>query len=181
MHNYNILHTTSFLFSLLVYSYQKKTNATYIKCSNIYYIPYIEGNNKILDYVFIININTTNNDKQLFQDIYLQIYNNNKTIDEMWGLNILLNLLLNQSNNFITENKIINNKNNISNSSDVVFSNIPIKLNIDKIQTTYKSSQPEKLYCLCIGNQLNELMFSLIYDESIDGIQDIFQETINNL
>ncbi len=173
MHKHkDILHMTSYLFTLLVYSFWQLTKASFIKCSNIYYIPFIEGNNKILDYVFFVNIDNKNN-FDIFIQIYEQIYKNNKTINEMWGLNILLNIGTNYLNDLIQTNK-----KELLISSDIVFTNIPIKTDSSKIQFVYKSSQPEKLYCICFGNKFDEVMFSLIYDKSINGIQDLFK---NNL
>jgi mannosyltransferase OCH1-like enzyme len=171
-------HTSSFLFALNVYAFWKKTNATYVKCKNIYYIPFIVGKNKILDYTFFVTIKK--DDDNVFKNIYTQIKDNNKSIDEIWGMNVLLNLSYLMYQNMIDtinqNKKSLNTSTTSESDTDVTFSNIPIKMDMDDLKITNKERQPEKLYCFCIGNKTDDIIFSLVYDESLDGVPIIIKE-----
>ena len=185
MKDYNIQHTTSFLFTIICYSFWKKTNASFIKCANIYTIPQIKGNNKLINWVFIVKIKNNENNLSVFKNIYEQIYSNNKTIDQMWGLHTVLNILSNHK--FINDN-IRNKSNNIDNTQDIVlthdiiFSNVICKLPLDIVKCINKSNNNnEKMYVCCLGNNYDEFMFSFVYDQSLSGIENIFKQTIKNL
>lgn len=178
MKYHKMQHTSSFLFAILCYSFWKKTNAAFIKCANIYTIP-IQGNNKIINWVFIVNIQNNENNLSVFKNIYDQIYSNNKTIDQMWGLHTALNMLYEGNQKFINID-IHNKSKDIDSTQDIVFSNMICKLPCNILKCINKSMN-EKMYVCCLGNQFDEFMFSLVYDQSLSGIENIFKETINNL
>ena len=94
----------------------------------------------------------------------------------MLGLNSLLNLM-----KHAVDKKQINSVSEKSYSSDVVFSNLPMKMDVDDLRIVYKQSQPEKMYCFCIGNKLDDIMFSLVFDESLNDVQIILKEIFNSL
>jgi len=179
MKYHNMPHTTSFLFTILCYSFWKKTNAAFIKCANIYTIPNIKGNNKIINWVFIVKIQNNENNLLVFKDIYEQIYSNNKTIDQMWGLHTALNMLY-ESNEKLINIDIHDKSNHIDNTQDIVFSNMICKLPCNILKCMNKSMN-EKMYVCCLGNHFDEFMFSLVYDQSLSGIENIFKETMDNL
>ncbi len=179
MKKYNMQHTTSFLLTILCYSFWKKTNAAFIKCANIYTIPFIKGNNKIINWVFIVKIQNNENNLSVFKNIYDQVYSNNKTMDQMWGLHTALNMLY-ESNQKLINVDIHKKSNSIDNTQDIVFSNMICKLPC-KILKCINKSMNEKMYVCCLGNHLDEFMFSLVFDEALSGIENIFKETINNL
>lgn len=174
MKKYNYAHTSSFLFSLTVYAFWKKTASTHIKCGNIYLIPFLKDDNKILDNVFFVSIENTH--ENVFDSIYSQIKCNTKSINDMLGLNSLLNLM-----KHAVDKKQINSGSEKLYSSDVVFSNLPMKIDVDDLRIVYKQSQPEKMYCFCIGNKLDDIMFSLVFDESLNDVQNILKEIFNSL
>jgi len=174
MKKYNYTHTSSFLFALNVYAFWKKTSAKYIKCSNLYLIPFVKDTNKVLNDVFFVKIKK--NTENIFDSIYNQIKDNAKSLNNMLGLNSLLNVM-----KHTLDKTHINSDTTYDVNYDVVFSNLPIKMNFHDLKIIYKQSQPEKMYCFCIGNSSDEIMFSLVFDKSINDVQYIFKEVFHSL
>lgn len=181
MKDYNMPHTSSFLFTILCYSFWKKTNAAFIKCANIYAIPQIKGINKLINWIFIVKIQHNQNNLSVFKNIYEQIYSNNKTIDQMWGLHTALNIFYESNQKFLHipfQDESNNNTKDLDvYSPDIVFSNIICKLPCEIVKCINKSNN-EKMYACCLGNHFDEFMISLVYDQSLSGIENIFNETI---
>jgi mannosyltransferase OCH1-like enzyme len=174
MKKYNYLHTSSFLFALNVYAFWKKTSARYIKCSNLYIIPFLKDNNKVLNDVFFVSIKKTS--ENIFESIYNQIKNNAKSINDILGLNSLLNVM-----KYTLDKTQITSESTYNVNYDVVFSNLPIKMDWYDLNVIYKQYQPEKMSCFCLGNTSDEIMFSLVFDKSMNDVQHIFTEVFNSL
>jgi len=179
-------HTSSFLFACQVYTFYKITNVSYIKCKNIYYVPFFEGNNKIIDDVFLVHITNGLTDKEVFASIYSQLFIKKKHVLTMWGINLWINII--NYNNYLKIfavsvyrlfggfllNKKNNNNLNSVHETDVCFSNIPLFCDTSDIKVISKSSQPEKVYCFILGNQSKELVFNFVCDESMRDFNNVF-------
>ena len=187
-------HTSSFLFACQVYSFYKITNVPYVKCKNIYYVPFFEGNNKIIDDVFFVNIPKDGlNEKELFTSIYQQIVSKKKHVLTMWGINLWINIL--NYNNYLKKlvvfmyqllggfwllGKNAKNKDiNPAHETDVCFSNVPIFADVSDIKFIHKSSQPEKTYCFILGNQCKELVFNFVCDVTVTNFDSVFRDCLH--
>lgn len=190
-------HTSSFLFACQVYAFYKITNVPHVKCKNIYYVPFFEGNNKIIDDVFFVNIPKDGlNEKELLTSIYQQIVSKKKHVLTMWGINLWINIL--NYNNYLKtfalslyrffggfllldKNKNKNKDNHGVNSvheTDVCFSNIPIFTDVSDIKIMHKSSQPEKMCCFILGNQCKDLVFNFVCDVTVTHFDSVFRDCL---
>jgi mannosyltransferase OCH1-like enzyme len=190
MNDCDCKHTTSFLFALHVYSYVMSTKVKKVKVSKCYYIPWIIGNNKFLKYVTMIYIPREN----IFKSIYDQIVNDNISTLEAWGIYYWMNFYkLNVENSYFN-NKIlqgiqgiqdIQNKdkdNNIQNyGEDVVFSNLPMSLDVEYLKFVEKSYQKEMSYSSSFGLSNGEISISWVNNDVLKDFDKLYMNCLDSL
>ena len=147
--------TTNFLFAILILQFFKETDCSFAKVANIFYMPWVKGNVKVMKIPFIIQ-RTLN-----IHEIYKQIEENKLSILDGWGIYYWSNFY----KTYLEFTNSSNKKQVIK--DDIVISNIPLSFNFDYLKITLKEKKRAPVYVFGIGNKNKDINLSFCIDSSL--------------